>query len=131
VDRAEDELPNTLRGAIGLLVVQAAGLLVLAGLVGYALWRENPADPFSRAFLPFEILALVLAAVLALLGWQLGRRRAWARSPALALELLFVPLGYYFIQGGAAVVGVPMIVLALLCIGLLVAPASRAALGIR
>jgi hypothetical protein len=131
VERAEDVLPNTLRGAVGLLVLQAAGLLVLVGLVGYVLSREDPAAPYSRAFLPFALLALAWAALLAVLGWQLARRRAWARSPALALELLFLPLGYYLIQGGAGVVGIPMIILALACAGLLIAPASRAALGIR
>jgi hypothetical protein len=119
-----------LRGAITLLVVQALGLLALVGLVAYALSRENPAYLYSRTFLPFELFAIVWAVVLVALGTRLARRRAWARGPAVALELLFLPLGYFFVQRGAGLLGIPMIVLAVACVGLLITARSRAALGI-
>ena len=124
-------MPVTLRGAVALLVIEAVGLLILVGLVAYVDWHENPGRLYDRVLLPFEALAVVLAVVLVALGWQLARRRAWARGPVVALELLLVPLGYFFVQRGAAFVGVPMILLALACGALVIAPASRAALGIR
>ena len=82
-------------------------------------WRDLPAFPAG------------LAVLLALLGWQLVRLRSWARGPAIVLELLLAPLGYYMVIGGAAWLGIPAIVAGLACTGLLVAPASRQALGIR
>jgi hypothetical protein len=72
-----------------------------------------------------------LAVFLGLLGWQLARLRSWARGPAIALELLLLPLGYSMVVGGSAWLGVPAIVGGLACTGLLVAPASRQALHIR
>jgi len=131
VDRSEDALPNTLRAAIALLVVQAVLLVAFTALIGYSLYRENPGYVYSRAFLPFEIFAIVWALVLVALGTRLARRRAWARGPVVALELLFLPLGYFFFQRGAGLVGIPMVVLAVACVGLLIAAPSRAALGIR
>jgi hypothetical protein len=50
---------------------------------------------------------------------------------AIALELLLLPLGYSMITGGAPWIGVPAMVAGLACAALLVAPASREALGIR
>ena len=74
------------------------------------------------------------AALAVLLGWlavTLARTRAWARGPSIALELLLVPIGYYMVAGGSAWLGVPTIIAALATTGLLLAPATRAALGIR
>jgi hypothetical protein len=122
--------PRTLRIAIGLLLFQAIGILVLAGLVAAGVAQENPADLKGQEVLAPLIFAAVLALTLAALGWQLARRRAWARGPVVALELLFLPAGYYLLAD-VAWLGAVVIVLALACIGLVIAPASRAALGIR
>jgi hypothetical protein len=121
----------TLRGAIALILLESTALAVLLGSIVYLVLREDPAKVTDRALLPFEILALVLAVVLAALAWQLNRRRAWARAPVVVLELLFLPIGYYLIQIGFGWVGIPVIFVAAGCIALLIAPASRTALGIR
>ncbi len=123
-------LSVTLRGAVALLLLQASGLAVLLAIVVYLTLRENPGLVLDRVLLPFEVLALVFAVVLAALAWQLTRRRAWARAPVVVLELLFLPIGYYLVQVGLAWVGIPVIFAAAGCVGLLIAPASRAALGI-
>jgi hypothetical protein len=127
VDRADRPFPLTLRGAIALLVLQAASLVALLVLVAVG----ASGKVFDATILPFEILALVFAAMLVGLAWQLARRRAWARSPAVTLQLLFMPFAYYLIHVGVAWAGIPVLVSALVCVVLVVAPSSRAALGIR
>src|SRR2546429_9665146 len=117
----------TLRGAIALLLLQAPGLVVLLVLVAV----PAAGRVLDATILPFEILALVFAAMLVGLAWQLARRRAWARSPAVTLQLLFMPFAYYLIHVGAAWAGIPVLLSALACVVLVVAPATRAALGIR
>jgi hypothetical protein len=112
-------LPVTLRIAVLVLFAEAAGLAALAA------WGATGGD------IAFPVLLAIFAVVLALLGWQLIRLRSWARGPAVTLELLLLPLGYLMAAGGAAWLGVPAMVAGLACTGLLVAPASRQALGIR
>ena len=129
VEQGDHALPTTLRWAVALLFAQAVSLAGLLGFLIAVIGGQRLARLVDRRLLPFEILALVVAVVLVLLGWQLRQRRAWARGPVVALELLFVPIGYYL--GGLTVGGILTIVSALVCVGLLIAPASRAALGIR
>jgi hypothetical protein len=128
---SRDPLSVTLRGAVALVFLQVLGLVTLLAMVLYVTLWEDPGGVLAQVVLPLEILALALAVTLALLAWQLARRRAWARAPVVVLELLFLPIGYYFIQGGLAWVGIPVIFVAAGCVCLLIAPASRAALGIR
>jgi hypothetical protein len=119
----------TLRVAVALMFAQAVSLALLAVFLVAALGRTDSGRLALRAILPFEVLASIVVIVLVLLGWQLVRRRRWARGPALALELLFVPVTYYLV--GLRLPGIVVIASALACVGLLIAPASRAALGIR
>jgi hypothetical protein len=121
--------PVTLRIAILLMFVEAAALAVVAVLVGYVVVTE-PADT-AGAVLTAAALPAVYAALLALLGWQLGRRRRWARGPAVVLELLLALLGYSATGSGGWWLGVAAMVAGLTCTGLLVAPASRDALNIQ
>jgi hypothetical protein len=121
--------PGTLRGAIGLLLAEAtAVVLLVAYLVDKDLTAENVV---WRDALIVTGFAAIIAIVLGVLGWALTRRRAWARGPAVALELLVLPIGGYMISGGLAWLGVPVLVLGLLGVGLLVAPATREALGMK
>jgi hypothetical protein len=110
-----------------LLLLQAIGLVAL--LVVVAVGASGRV--LDARILPFEILALAFAAMLAGLAWQLARRRAWARSPSVTLQLLFMPFAYYLIHVGVTWIGVLVLVSALVCVVLIVAPASRSALGIR
>jgi hypothetical protein len=122
-------LPTTLRIAVLLLFVEALGLAAVAALFAYAGLTQKAAS--AGAAVSVVVFPAALAVLLVLFGWQLVRLRSWARGPAIVLELLLVPLGYYMVTGGAAWLGVPAIVAGLACTGLLVAPASRQALGIR
>jgi hypothetical protein len=129
VTEKDDGIPGTLRAAVALLFVEAVGVAAVAGLFAYEGFTEQVTRIGSA--LAVVLFPAGIAVLLALFGWQLARRRAWARGPAIVLELLLLPIGYYMITGGAAWLGVPAILLGLGCAGLLLAPASRTALGIR
>ena len=58
------------------------------------------------------------------------RRRAGARAPAIVLQLMLLPIGYYMIQGGLGWLGVPLIILGVAVCGLLVSPPTTRALGV-
>jgi hypothetical protein len=123
-----DEVPATLRWAVWVLYVESVGVLAVTGLLIYDAIRiktTHVAGAAGAIAFPF-----LVAVALAGFGWALRRRRAWARGPAIVLQLLMLPVGYYMISGGAAWAGVPVIGLGLIGAVLLFAPASREALGI-
>jgi hypothetical protein len=121
--------PATLRWAIVLLGVQAIGLFGVVVLLVYADVRSTSTSASGAAGL--TVFAVLIAALFGLLVWALAGRRAWARGPAIVLELLLIPVGYSLVTSGLAVLGIPVGLLALATTALLLAPATRAALGAR
>lgn len=122
-------LPASLRWAVGILLGEAAGVAVIAAILGYEDLTAEATD--VRAALFVTLYAVAMAVVLALLGFNLAKRRAWPRGPAIALQLIMLLPAYNMIRGGLAWVGVPIAGLAVAVIVLLVTPAVREALGIR
>ena len=122
-------LPTPLRLAVALLFVEALGIGAVAVLFAYYGITHKAASTGSAVSV--VVFPAGVAVLLGLFGVTLARTRAWARGPSIALELLLVPIGYYMIVGGSPWLGIPTIVAALACTGLLLAPATRAALGIR
>jgi hypothetical protein len=120
--------PVTLRWAVWLLLVEAAGVVLASGLLGY--YATTRPTVTAASAVTSVVFPLGLGVLLGVLGWQLRAHRSWARGPAIVLELLMVPIGFYMVSGGAAVVGIPVLVLGLVGAGLLLAPSSREALGI-
>lgn len=121
--------PATLRWAVVLVLAEA---LVVAAIAGYLVVEDvtaSPTDPAGAIAVTAYFAAL--AALLGVLCRALWRRRAWARGPAFFLQLMLLPIGYYMMAGGLAWLGVPVILLGLLGAVLLVAPATRNALGVR
>jgi uncharacterized membrane protein YhaH (DUF805 family) len=119
----------TLRWAVWLLTAEA---VVLAGVTAFFVYEDVAATPDSvRDALAITGYFAVLTLLLAGLAWALARRRAWARGPAIVLELMLVPVGYYMLEAGQPAFGVPVIVVGLAGAGLLLAPPTREALGIR
>ncbi|MDI5939830.1 MULTISPECIES: hypothetical protein [Micromonospora] len=123
-----DQDPTTLRWAVRLLRAEAVALgLVAAWLV----WADLTA---TTTDLPSALLvtafALGGAAALWALGGALGRRRAGARAPAIVLQLMLLPIGWYMIQGGLGWLGVPLMALGLGVSALLVSPPTTRALGL-
>ncbi len=128
-DPVDPVLPATLKWAVGLLYAEAAALLVIAALlIGASLFG----DPLSPGAAVTEgVIAIALAALLGALARALVRRQSWARGPSVVLQLMLLPIGYFMVGGGLAYVGVPVLLIGLAGAGLLIAPASREALGIR
>jgi hypothetical protein len=128
VGEARSTAPGTLRWAIWLLILQAFGVAVETGLVVYAAFTET-ARSLGTALSTIAV-ALGLTILLALLAWQLLRRRSWARGAAIVLQLIMVLTGYTLISSGLPWLGVPVMAVAATGAALLLAPSSREALGI-
>jgi hypothetical protein len=84
------------------------------------------------------VLAAIIGAtglLLAQLGRFLVRRARWARGPAIVLQLMALPVAFFMITGEGGpltrIGGGFIAVIALIGAGLLLAPASRAALTLR
>ena len=80
--------------------------------------------------LAVTLYAALMAALMGGLGWMLWRRRAWARGPAIVLQLLLVPIGYTMVSGGLWL-GLVVMAVGLCGAGTLLAPATRASLGMK
>jgi hypothetical protein len=120
--------PVTLRWAVWLLYAEALAVAVVTGLLVYAALTQKAAT--AGTAVTVVLFMAGLAALLGLLGALLARRKGGARAPAIVLELLFVPIGYYVIEGGVPWLGAPLMLVGLVCSGLLFAPATRQSLGI-
>jgi hypothetical protein len=98
-----------LRRLVLVLYVEAVALLVL-GLVygGYSLSRSGDHAPAVLA----AAAALAAGVVLGLLARALGRGKAWARTPAVLLNVFPLPLALDAFRGGAWYVGLPLLLLA-------------------
>ncbi|GAA1773728.1 hypothetical protein [Luedemannella helvata] len=119
---------TTLTWAVRVLAAQTVIVAAVAALTIYA---DLTAESSSlRAALTVTGYVLMMAAIFGLLAWSLHRRRPWARGPAIVLELLLVPIGWYMVSGGWPWLGLPLLLIGLVTAGLLLAPATRAALGI-
>ena|SRR5215467_2040767 len=119
----------TLRTAIVLLGVQAIGLVALVVRLVYADLTSTSTSVAGAAGL--TAFAALFAALFGLFVWALAGRRAWARGPAIVLELLLLPIGYSLVTTGLALLGIPVLLLAGSTAALLLTPSTRAALGAR
>ncbi|MEV0000727.1 hypothetical protein AB0H28_00365 [Micromonospora sp. NPDC050980] len=122
-----DPVPGPLRAAVLLLRAEAVAL----GLVAvWLIWSDLTArtTDLTSALL---VTAFAVAGAVALwaLGGALSRRRAGARAPAIVLQLMLLPIGWYMIQGGMAWLGLPLMALGLGVAGLLVSGPTNRALG--
>ena len=122
-------IPATLRWAIVLLGVQAVGWVGLVAVLIYADVRSTSTSTAGATGL--TVFVVLVAALFGLFVWALSGRRAWARGPAIVLELLLLPTGYSLLVSGLAIIGIPVLLLAGATVALLLAPATRAALGAR
>ena len=120
-------LPATVRWAVVLLGLQTLGWVGLVALVIYADVR-SPATSTAGA-VGSTIFVVLIAGLFGLFTWALAGLRRWARSPAIVLELLQLPIGYSLVSSGGSLVGIPVMLLAAVTIVLLLAPTTRAAFG--
>jgi crotonobetainyl-CoA:carnitine CoA-transferase CaiB-like acyl-CoA transferase len=120
--------PRPLRWAVWLLLGEAAGVAVLAA---YLVYEDLTGEANDIVVALIETgFAVAAALVLLALARALANRRAGARGPAIVLQLMLLPIGYYMIQGGLAWLGAPILALAVLVCALLVTPSTTKALGL-
>lgn len=119
--------PSGVRAAAALVLLEAAALAVTAVVLLVLAFVHTTTRLWAAvAIVGFALLG---AAVLALCARGLLRLRASARSPVILVQLLAIPVGYSLgIQAGRALVGVPILILAVSVLALLMAPSSRQAL---
>ncbi|MET8043565.1 hypothetical protein ABZU25_22210 [Micromonospora sp. NPDC005215] len=119
--------PVTLRWAVRLLWAEAA---VVGLIAAWLVWADLTASTTDLASaLLVTVFAIGAAVVLWALGRALSRRRAGARAPAIVLQLMLLPIGWFMIQGGLGWLGVPLMALGLGVGWLLVSPPTTRALG--
>jgi hypothetical protein len=113
---------------VRLLAVEA---VALTGLAIYVAWAALAKSSTSKQGAG-ALLALIIIGVLIVGGLSraLSNLKTWARGPAIVLELLLLPIGYTMISAGLAYVGIPVMLVGLFGAGLLLAPATRVALGL-
>ena len=118
--------PNLLRWAVRLLVVETGLLAVLVLVLVVADFTAQASS--GRTAIAVTLYVAVIAALLGFLTRSLARHRAWARGPAIVLNMLLLPIGFTMAAGGLAWMGVPLMLLGLAGAALLLAPGTRAAL---
>ena len=98
------------RRAAVLLALEAVVLLVVGVVFAIA---TAAGEPDNRG-LAFGVAGFAVAGgvVLLLLARAIDRSQGWARSPALVLQLLALPVGIGFLQGRHWAVGVPVLLVA-------------------
>jgi hypothetical protein len=97
------------RGAL-LLAVEGVALLVVGIVFVFATATGSPENRgLSYGVAGFAVGGGV---VLLLLARAVDRQQGWARSPAAVLQLLAVPVGIGFLQGGLWAAGVPVLLFA-------------------
>jgi hypothetical protein len=122
-------MPSTLRWAVVLVGAEAVGL---GALLIFLLYEDATAKASSvSGAVVVTVYTALMAALLGLLAWGLSRRRAWARGPAVVLQILALPIGYSMATSGLGWLGVLLIVVGLSGAAALLARPTRAALSQR
>ena len=121
------EVPGQVRGAVGVIWVEALALFAAAAILVVKTITGDPSDVTGA------LLAAALAGgggvLLALAGRGLLRLRPAARTPVIVLELLALPVSYSLaFQAHRVEYGGPILLAALAVLYLLFTPPARAAL---
>jgi hypothetical protein len=119
--------PVTLRVAVWLLAVEAA----LVGIFAVYLVVQSLTGGASSGRAAAGVIGflLVVVAVLGAASWALNRRQAWARGPAIVLHFLLFPFGLIYLSEGQPLLGAVALLVGLGGSGVLLAPATRIAVG--
>ncbi|SOD73253.1 hypothetical protein SAMN05892883_2543 [Jatrophihabitans sp. GAS493] len=124
---AAGEVPNALRLAAAVLLLQALGLVVAAAVLVVKTVVGDP-DSIGRSLFG-AAMAVLTALVLVGCARGLMRLRPAARTPIVVLELLALPVAYSLaFQSGRIGYGAPILLSALGILYLLFTPPAREAL---
>ena len=119
------DLASAVTRAALLVAVEGAALILLG--TGYAV-AGAVGDPFDRTATLLEGGFAALAGLLVLLVARgLLHVQGWARSPAVVLQLLALPVGLGLVQGGVLYAAAPVLGLAAAVLYQLATPEARLA----
>jgi hypothetical protein len=120
-------LPRTVLAVAAMTLLEAALLVVLALVLVIETIIKDPRSLVGS--LGGAALALAAAAVLAVLVPHLRRCKRFARTPVVVLQILWLPVGFSLtFQSGLPEYGIPVLICALVTLGLFATPSARAAL---
>ena len=109
--------------AAALVALEGLALVVLGVVYGAA---GVLGDPFDRTATLLEAgLAVLVGGLVLLIARGLADVRWWARSPAVVVQLLALPVGYGLVQGRVWIAAVPVLGLALAVLFLLATAEAR------
>ncbi|MFJ5665426.1 hypothetical protein ACIQAR_06980 [Micromonospora chalcea] len=122
-----DPVPGTLRAAVLLLRAEAVALGLIAV---WLIWSDLTAET-TDLISALWVTAFAIGGAVALwaLSGALSRRRAGARAPAIVLQLMLLPVGWFMIEGGMGWLGLPLMAFGIGMVGLLVSGPTNRALG--
>lgn len=120
-------LTAPLRFVVWLLAAETVALVALT--VTLTVLEVQANGPSLRNGVVLVGFVAVMAAITGALSWALSRMRFWARGPAIVLEMLLVPLGYYMLTGGLGLLGLLVMAIGIAGAGVLIAPSTRITLG--
>jgi hypothetical protein len=108
-----------------LVAVEGLALVVLGVVYGAA---GVVGEPFDRTATLLEAgLALLVGVLVLLVARGLAEVRGWARSPAVVVQLLALPVGVGLVQGQVWLAAVPVLLLAVSVLYLLMTAEARLA----
>jgi hypothetical protein len=117
--------PVTLRGAVGLLFLEAAGLVALTVALIVEVARTRTSVAIGLA-----VMAAIAAVAVFFVARALGQLRRGSRGPAIVVQLFVIASGGFLVQTSPLWLGILLIVLGAIIGVLIVLPSSTRALGI-
>jgi len=119
--------PLELRVAAAVQAVEAAGLLVAAGLAAVATAEGKSYERSSGIAL--TLITVATAALFAAFAAGLAKARPWTRTPVVMFQLAIGAWGVFLLTGHHYEWGVPMLLLAAVTLVCIFTPASLRALN--
>jgi len=119
--------PLELRVAAAVQAVEAAGLLVAAGLAAAATAEGKSYERSSGIAL--TLITVATAALFAAFAAGLAKARPWTRTPVVMFQLAIGAWGVFLLTGHHYEWGVPMLLLAAVTLVCVFTPASLRALN--
>ena len=127
-EKSDSVAPATLRWAVRLLLLQAAGMAALTAYLVIRLLTTD--DVLVGVAAALIVLAALAAAAIVVVARSLSRRVAGARGPAIVVQLFVIASGGFLVQTEPLWLGLLLMALGLGVGVLVVLPASTRALGV-
>lgn len=116
--------PLPLQGAAVVVLLEGLLTAVLGVIVGVKALRGD-GSLVAGEFM--AVCGVLVGVALVFVARGLSRHRRWSRAPAVVVQIICVPVAITLAQGGRFAVGIPLLVVALLCVLALLTSASTKA----